>query len=762
MGTRFSARFRSHLTGKNCLIEFIDSTYGGLVTELDLLNGPPVTLEYLDSTDERYVGLKGSRLSVNLMLENDAKGIALETWLLGVVSQEKEDQFQMAIYVESNLFWIGNVSQDQNVFKNRSKPYPFTITAVDGIARLKDLPFDFALTDSDATFSDLIWEILKKTPAYFASTQSNLFSICAAWYEDQMQTVTGATCPLRFSKVRNFSLSQTDKNDVRTPLTYYEALEAICQAWNLRVMFSNGLYKFIQVNNNADDGFTYHERIYSRTTGNYVTNNVLPAIVPIDAVNAFAAGGDGQWSFFPPIKRITLKYPFVRANMLNTNTNLPYTQTLRPNIVGGVGKRLEYQDYIRIGLVAQTVHVIVRVKLKIGGNYLKKGLVSNTLTWTTDSADRFETIYTLTPNIQGSVYVPVAFQTPDIPTGVHSANEFEVDVPTVVIVSTGSGVTPTIKVREGGNTSLIYAASSSSTGTGSDDFYEYIGQNSNAVINSEDINLPDAIFGEALDPSYPGNIEVWTGATWVLSTAQWKFRKTGTGYDFNEIRLIDILAGQTKPVRRFQTAFIGSNILPCSRISYGGFVYILNGAKYDFKNERWDGEWFAVSYARATYESIKNAVLQAGPGGQTEFYRIVNNLGSTVEINTSQIQAMFKNRLLGVTSSAIAAGVSVDTINVNGLDNSNIKVGDRLEIISPLGVKNQICVADANADSGDITISIESIVFEYPIDAGAMITFAIDSPLMRGPRIVDIADSDPSIEGKIYKDAEGFLKVSAG
>lgn len=759
MGVRFFGTFRSHLTGKNCLIELLDSTYSSTPTELDILGAPPAVLEYLDSTDERYAGIKGSRLTINLVVENDLKGIALETWLLGVVSQQKEDQFQIAFYVDSNLFWIGNVLQDQNILKNKAKPTPFTITAVDGIARLKDLPFDFALDDSDATFTDLIWQILKKTPAYFASTQSNLFSVCAAWYEDQMQAVSGPTCPLRFTKVRNYALSQTDKNEVRQPLTYYEALEAICDAWNLRVMFTNGLYKFTQVNNNADDGFTYFERVYSRTTGNYASNNVLPTIIPIDGINQFAAGGDGQWGFFPPIKKITLKYPFVRANMLNTNTNLPYTQTLRPNIVGGVGKKLNYQDYFRVGLTAQTVYVIVRAKLKIGPNYLKKGLVSNTISWTTNSADRFETIYTLTPNIQGSVYVAIAFQTPDIPTGVHNANEFEIDVVSVVYAATGIGLTPTIKVREGGNTRLVYAASNT---TGTDDFYLYEGQNSNAVINSEDIKLPDAIFGEALDPSYPGNLMVWDGAAWQLSTAQWKFRKTGTGYDFNEIRLIDILAGQTKPVRRFQTAFIGSNILPCSRISYGGFVYILNGAKYDFKNERWDGEWFAVSYARATYESIKNAVLQAGPGGQTEFYRIVNNLGSTVELNTSQIQAMFKNRLLAVTSEAIAAGVSVVELKVFALDNSNIKIGDRLEIISPLGVKNQICIAAANADAADIEISIESIVFEYPIDAGAMVTFAIDSPLMRGPRITDIADSDPGIEGKIYKDAEGFLKVSTG
>ena len=720
MGVRFRGDLKTTHSNKKYTVELWDSTYNSTgVTELTLF-GEGFQITYEGQGDEIYAPVKGSACKVYAGITRGAEGTLLQDWIYQSVLTTQEDLYHVAIYDETSLYWLGVILPSLGNEPDDSRPYDFIIQATDGLARLKDKEFTLALTTINVnySFTQLIYEILKSTPLYTNTTQQLLFSTAVGYYESNMQAKSGDVDPLAYSAIRPATFAILEENKEARGKSYYEVLQEICASWGMRVMLSNGIYRFYQVQSYQNDSETRYERFYSRSTGGYLlydefTDPTYNKVLSSTSIPSVINGN--QWEFYDPLKYVFLKLAFDKtANMLDELASMPivgskytYTKTLNNSIVGGAAKRLNFAMVINLLLPLSTngYSCFVNIKLKVGNNYIRKPSGSNITDWSTNSNSAHVVFY---PNLtQGLNSLNLAFQTPDIPSGSHSTNTFTIDV--LIIennINTTLSTSSYSAQRLLGSSMLKY---NSSSNIQDETYFEYIAGNTSSPINSYDIELPETLIGDGVDESNPGYVYVSPdGVTFVPSAGQWTCEEVGSPYEFGMIRVRDVLTAQIVAVRKYQGGLIGSEIYAHSRLQYLSKLYILNGATYNAMNEKWDGEWIEIDYVRGSFDVIDDEV-QPGGGGDTQLRREIGDVNTRDAIGNNYTQSFIKQQKVNLISTGVDGAVSSLPVN---LFTEKAREGDYLRIFTPDGGGNQ--VVRVSADSTGSFVSIDATTANFP------------------------------------------------
>ncbi len=629
MAVKYYSTFISNYTDTVYRIELLDNTFVGSSTEIDIKD---FEIRYEQEGDEIYTPIKSSQCKVSLIITDNATGTALQTWLLGSVLNGDEDRYTVGIYQSSALIWYGVILPDIAARQDMSPPYDWAITASDGIGRLKDFEFNPAymgggITHAVVSHKDLLYDALKKTPLYL-TTETNLFSTCIEWYEDNMPVRSGSTDPIDQTYIDTWAFT-TIEDGVRVGFSLYRVLEEICKAWRMRMIFSNGLYRFIQIQSYEGGTGTTYERFYRRSDGSYVSNTAFNPSVTWNSGSSLPRVRSGnQWSYFPPLKNVYMRFPFVNANMLNGASNMPYTEALPDNIVGGTDIRLFLTCVVRVNITDATfsttngAEITVQVDLNLDTDYvLQKDAVGALNSWQVTGTAQW-----LRSTKQYYTDIQISIITDEIPSGVYASNSFTISTVEVVDSLTGSSLTFD-SIRLNSTTSLTYASNID----GEQSYLAYEVGNVLGVVNSYDIEETDSIMGEMFNPTYYGGLYTGNTSSWNPSTAQWRYKDTGTAYSFNFLRVRETMGAQIKAVPKYQGAVVGAaSVMPHSSIIYDGSVYILNGGAYSANMETWDGEWFKVDYNRASIDDIETGTVFSDGGGTTDLYRTVGDLSNQV------------------------------------------------------------------------------------------------------------------------------------
>lgn len=731
MGVRFRGQIQTTHTNTNYTVELWDTTYTSTgVTNITLF-GEGFQITYEGQGDEIYAPIKGSSCKVFAGITNDAAGLALRSWIYNSVLATKEDQYHVAIYESGNLYWFGVILPSLGNEPDESRPYDFIIQATDGIGRLKDKEFTFAVDSYTTpsigrkTFIELIYEVLKSTPQYMATTEPLLFSTAVGYYEDTMPAKADDIDPLAYSKIRASAFAILEENKEPEGKSYYEVLAEICESWGMRMVYSRGLYRFYQVQSYSDDSVQRWERYYLRSDGQFLGSSSFDGYQEdLESVNPVPSVVNGnQWEFYDPLKYVFLKFPFSQnSNMLDeletmsvVSNRYSYSRDLRDYLVGGAGRKLNFVTSLRLVLPSFTANLLVRVKIKLGNNYLLKPTTSTVATWTTNSAATYDILFTFN-FVSGLEQVNIAFQTPDLPSGAHIDNNFTIDCQLLTQLSaTPFSTTQYIATRVAGSTSLVYNSSSNSE---NESYFEYIGGNTNTPINSYDIELPDTLIGESLDFG-AGHIFVSAnGVIYQPSSAKWRVEDTGGSYDFCMIRVRDVLTSQTIATRKYQGAILGSMVYGHSSLRYDGKIYIINGSVYNAMNERWDGEWIEVDYARASWQEIQGAVNQAGEGGDTQLRREIGDINYRDNLGNLKLNSFVKQQEISVLTTDTTGTFS--SINVGPLS-YEAREGDYIRVLTPDGGGNE--VFRVTADSTGTSLSIDTATTTGGLPEGSVVFF---------------------------------------
>ena len=650
MGVRYTALAYSNINDTPYTIGIYDTSFSGTVQQIEL-SGDAFSIEYERQGDEKFTAVKGSRCNLYLRVTDDAIGLDLQSWITSNLLANNEDKFQLVVYRDGSLFWVGNILHDLSGRMDASRPYDFTLSAADGLARLKDFTFDFATDNYDRyKITEFIYEVLKETPLYKLNIATNLYSTCVEWWEDLMPARAANKDPLDFTKVHTYAFTKFDeKKQERTAFTYYEVLEEICKAWGMRVLMTEGVFRFVQVNNYEDDGTTKYVRMYNRSNA-YVSNTALPSYISLQTsspIRKVLAGN--QWNYYPPLKNVFKTFAFDNKNMLNGSTSLSYSANLPANLIGGTGIRFLFSSIIKFiafeGTTTGTYRIIFKVKINLNSSkYLKKSAIGSTYSWA--SSSDFAYIVATSSDYDSYQNFAVSFATPEIPSATYATNSFSIEISEVREITTGILLTAGTDYqasRVAASTSLVYNTNSIADNQTS---FKYQVQNTGSTINSYDIDLGDTIMGESYSSEYFGGLYVYNGTTYVPSSGNWRIYDTGTERNFVMTLVTEVMAAQILPVPKYQGAIIGSTILPDSLIRYNSEVYILNGGTFTAGTESWEAEWFKVSTARASVSEIEDAVEQSD-GTNTDFIRAIGGVDQRFSeigdlfIKGGQVQATY-------------------------------------------------------------------------------------------------------------------------
>jgi hypothetical protein len=213
------------------------------------------SLTYQTDTDNRFTGLIPSEVTFDIFLENDAqRAVAnnIQTSTLGT--------FDMAIYKSIDdssydLYWAGVLLNDVSNEKDIDYPQKITLTAIDGLATLKDKPFNENVGYSTPSSFQVIAYFLNAfrlqitwTDNYIAANEDLIFTY-VNWSTDSPGYVSHRD-PLNFSRFNFMAFVDVNEDDgTKEYKDTFFLLDSICKSFCVRCFFSEGTWHIVSVNN---------------------------------------------------------------------------------------------------------------------------------------------------------------------------------------------------------------------------------------------------------------------------------------------------------------------------------------------------------------------------------------------------------------------------------------------------------------------------------------------------------------------------------
>jgi hypothetical protein len=161
-------------------------------------------------------------------------------------------------------------------------------------------------------------------------------------------------------------------------------------------------------------------------------------------------------------------------------------------------------------------------------------------------------------------------------------------------------------------------------------------------------------------------------------------------------------------------------------IEYDGKIYLINGAVYSAMNERWEGEWIEVDYARASWQEIQGATAQAGQGGDTQLRREIGDISYRDNLGNLQLKSVISQQEISVLTNEATGTFS--SINF-GVLSYEVREGDYLRILTPDGGGNE--VVRATADSTGSFVSIDTTTTTGGLPEGSAVLFDLTDIIER-------------------------------
>ena len=216
-------------------------------------NGFELTYETED--DNRFTGLIPSMCKIGFFVKEVSSGVFNNVdsiriseygrWQLLIENSTTDSNYQ--------TFWVGNLLNEINSEKDASAPTFIQLTAICGLAALKDIPFNNTTPygDLDSRFSPFRYifnSIINDigTTNNWSSTDI-LIKTVVDWTNSVIPR-NAQTDPLVFSRFKATAYAPIDDNGIRRPKTSFKLLDDICKVFGARMFLSNGKWQIIQVN----------------------------------------------------------------------------------------------------------------------------------------------------------------------------------------------------------------------------------------------------------------------------------------------------------------------------------------------------------------------------------------------------------------------------------------------------------------------------------------------------------------------------------
>jgi len=636
--------------------------------------------------------------------------------------ESTDNELKLIMYKDNSgweLEWVGNIVIDLVEWDNISKPTPFTIKAIDGLDKLKDISYDeVATSPTETSLKEHLYNLLAKNDLnqFWGVNDAYLRESIEYLSNEVAGTVTDHYSPLDYCFIsdRMFINKRPDDN-TSEGISCYEALRGILELFNCRIFISKGVY-YIQQIRNYDNTTVIVYREYAKTMGSYARGTYQYKLTagPRDRSEDLVVLGGGKFAYLAGLYKVSMDVKAnlqseVKLDFLSTDVlNNPDTFTETFDVYGGVGSgailRYDFQVSAYNGiLTGDYLDVEIVISVTDGAStYYYTGGRGLRRKWVTSSASFG---YDIKGLVKGSVQ-KFTLETLEIPlsgtltlTVTATAKDYKGATKSIISGTAPYGVLSniTLPLGESSNNALIESYNPSTNYT-------------------KELQLPPLVITDFSNSTSVNVISVkedyLTTNTTLVKSETW-----GAGFDsdteLTNTRVLEAMSLQTRPISRYLGSFEGQ-YYPHNCIVYNNKTYFFNGLSKNYKMDEVDGEWVEQTNNKAGITPTEwkgnptEGEIYTGDGNQSGLVALLNN-----------------NHTVSAVDSAQAAGaVTSLSIVASGLSQSIVK-GDKVLVIDPItnGIIEEFTAA-ADLLSTDTTLSVESKTTTQDIEAGMVFQVA--------------------------------------
>ena len=272
------------------------------------------TLTYQTDNDNRFTGLIPSEVSFDILVTEDG-----EQAVVNDIRGSVYGGFDMSIWKSSDdvtyeLYWAGLLLNDISPEQDISRPTRIKLTAVCGLAPLKDIDFNVDTGYSTPssfqtlTYFQNIFNNQIGLQDYYWGVSDDYILTSVDWTTDTMTSVEYRD-PLVASRFNFMAyVDVDDETGTKQFKSSFELLDNVCKAWGMRCFLSDGKWHLIQVNNydNWKAPNTHYYRIYYKNSGTTIAASGSTSYTTTEGTNIKRYGG--SFDFLPIFRSVETQY----------------------------------------------------------------------------------------------------------------------------------------------------------------------------------------------------------------------------------------------------------------------------------------------------------------------------------------------------------------------------------------------------------------------------------------------------------------------
>lgn len=752
MAKRFHMEFPT-LQGVTWAWEVHDNVFGGASTEVDG-NFEGLGYEMSGDGDDIFSPVVGRLATVDMVIPD-----ATVESFVDDIAGAREGRFQLVVKRNGAIDFVGYIIPQQVSYPDAYYPYHITLTAVDGLARLRSK--DYKQTNGSphpagrVPVVEHIFNCLSLLGNDLAGITypTNRLRTNVNWFDVEMVTTD---CPIEQAEIEHDRFKSKDRAGLDKFWSAYDVLLNICTLFGARFYYAAGSWWFMQ------------PMEYENTTQKLWNFDITgAALTPttgvdfdktIDFVAAWKQRG-GDFGFLKPVFRVISNYHHqtktnrAQGLFFSFGNEGPY-QLIGPVSVDASDKvkirakltlrsRTTYIGPMPSGYVWPIHRYFFNVTVQCDGltpEYLKRTLTSpdfytNTpgdIEWTTLGGSVIEVAGgTVVVYSNGQdVFSYLEFTSPTLDTDQDGSPIFlgvELDriedVDGNILTNTGVGLAFTWGVEN----PLVEVLDESADSVFQNDTLQFK-VNDTASGNYFTIEK-DTFFGDG-----PNILSLSSITVNGVPTSSWKIGGTGTGYDINELLIREVLNFRNTPADMYTGVYIKGDIDFYSRIISDDRAWIPIRMTYSAFYDLWGGDWVAIARAPVTIETTPPVGVDDNPfipdTKTPSIYIPPPDLptpplplppGPTLPppdglvVNFANLNTLQGATLNGTQGAADINATTPNQITVNAQTVKWAKKGETFYLINPYTGRHELLTIHTSYEPGDTFIKVvEDVVDDYP------------------------------------------------
>lgn len=571
--------------------------------------------------DDIFRPIIGSQAKLNIMVDNQDTQDLVDD-LVGA----DEERFTVRIDKAGFLFWVGYALPDlvriDNAPKEMGPTYQFT--CVDGIARLKKIPFVDGAGNPYTSYTsglNMLFQCLGKIglDSFWTAGQAFVY-IHATWFPTGTTASASSNTFLK-TYIQHRVFRKVDRDGNAVVRSTYEVLEQLALAFGCRFFFSYGSYWMMEVADYARSGASITIQGYNTSAG---------ATAPLIASNwagfkfdlrgntadwvsglaeAVLASGSSD-TYLAPLSAVKVRYKHYTTQNLMAGVAWDETVLTDESIEdvdnngGAVRLSITFQLNTHIVFPGTFIPTWLKYALKvnIGTKYLKRtatyanGIYTfGEVEWTSTDTDRYE--FFVGPHDYNDLNLSWPFRliTPPLP----ESGDLDIGLAQTSSIGLSGTISGGLFVLLW-NTQNFYVESYVDGNVESQyNYTQYEAVNTDTT-NSEVVEL-DLLLGDGpLGHTYGALKYSDDNGVTVAPTTTWVKLSDATPLPLGELLAQERLGMQDGAVVKLEGTAYG-NYEPHVMFLRGADngLYIFLGGTYDVGEEIWRGSWVQVGYSKS-------------------------------------------------------------------------------------------------------------------------------------------------------------------